>query len=147
MKTEFTTEAPSHGTDRKWSVWVTGSFVLQGLWAFALLSLVTYLVVLSTKPGKSAVGLRVAALIFLVPGLLAGIGCYGLLKRKVWGWWVACICDWGVAAMFVYGVIDDGWSMIDWSLVGAAVCSLILPVWLVMPGTRNSYWNRNVART
>lgn len=126
----------------KRSVWAMGSLVLQALSTFALLGLSGYLLILSVRKPHTAPDLRVAALIFAAPGLFSATGWYGLWKRRLWGWWLACICDWGVAAVFVYAVVDDGWSMIDWSLVGTTCCSLILPIWLVMPATRRFYWNR-----
>jgi hypothetical protein len=120
-------------------VGIAGLLIVQGVWSVALLALVIYLFILSLTHRENASGLQVAGLIFALPALLIAIGWYGLWKGKLWGWWVACIADCGMAAVFVYAVIDDGWSMIDWALVAIAAFSLVLPVWLIMPATRRFY--------
>ncbi len=118
---------------------ITALVVMQGIWAIAQVVFPSYLFALSFTHRENASGLRLAALLFALPALLAALGWYGLWKGKLWGWWVSCICGWGMAAIFGYAVIDDGWSMIDWSLVAVAVASLALPVWLVMPSVRHFY--------
>jgi len=123
--------------------------MLQGLSTVVLLGLSEYLIVhsVSEKHAEAAPALRIAALVFVVPGLLSAAAFYGLWRRRLWGWWLACICDWGITAVLVFAVIGDGWYMdngwprIDWSLVAFATSSLILTIWLLLPATRKFYWN------
>jgi uncharacterized membrane protein (DUF2068 family) len=114
---DFTAESQRHGEDMKRSIWVTGSLVLQGLWALALLGLAAYSSILSVRR-PDARDIRALALFSAFFGLLGGIGWYGLWRRKRWGWWLACVCSWGLAARFVYNFIDivsvNGWSVVDW---------------------------------
>jgi hypothetical protein len=140
MENLLTRETQRCGEDLKTPVWIMGSLVLQALTAVALLALSGYLLFLSVRKPHTAGDLRAAAVIFAVPALVSVTGWYGLWKRKLWGWWAACLCDWGIAAVFVYAVIDDGWAMIGWSLVGTTVWFVILSIWLATPATRKYYW-------
>jgi uncharacterized membrane protein (DUF2068 family) len=128
----------------KRSIWVTVSLVLQGLWTLTLLGLATDSLVFSVAHPENSRAPRASALVSALLGLLFGIGWYGLWRRKLWGWWLACICSWGFGARFVHVVLDviirNGWSVINRGLV-VPVCCLILPIWLVTPATRKIYWN------
>ena len=132
------------------SIWVTGSLVLQGLWALALLGLAAYSSILFVRRPDSR-DIRALVLLSALFGLLGGIAWYGLWRRKRWGWWLACICSWVLAARFVYTFIDivsiNGWSVVDWGLVVSTAYSLALPIWLVLPGTRKVYWKSKFSET
>ena len=143
LRDKSTTETRRHREGLKWSIWVTGSLVLQGLAAVALLGLAAYSVIWTVRHSTGARDNRLA-LYSAFFGLLGGIGWYGLWRRKRWGWWLACICNWVLAARFVYNFIDivnvNGWSVVDWGFVVITAYSLALPIWLLMPGTRKVYW-------
>lgn len=121
------------------------SLVLQGLWTLSLLVLAAYSMVLSVRHQRFARDYRSLSLFLVALGLLGVIGWFGLSRRKLWGWGLACICSWGLAAEFVCHFIDivtiNGWSVVDWGFAVSTASSLILPIWLVMPGTRKFYWN------
>jgi hypothetical protein len=62
LRDESTTETQRHREDVKWSIWVTGSLVLQGLGTVALLGLAAYSVILSVRHSTGAREYRVLAL-------------------------------------------------------------------------------------
>jgi hypothetical protein len=143
LKMLVTTETRSHGEDAKRSVWVTVSLVLQGLWTLALLGLAAYSLTFSVRYPRTARDSMAFALFSALQGLLVGIGWYGLWRRKLWGWWLACICSWALTARAVYvAVVEVGWSMISWGHLGFIAYLLILPICVVMPATIRFYWNK-----
>jgi uncharacterized membrane protein (DUF2068 family) len=143
-----------HGeTSVKRSGWVTGTIVMQLLWALALIGISVYLIVLAhisasrNGPGaaEAASGLKIAALTLFLPALLATISWYGLWKRKPWGWWLAVVANLAVMSILVYSMIDDGWSYFDWDLAGLTLASAVIPILLLLPVVRKFY--RRVAAT
>ena len=113
----------------KRSGWVTGTIVMQLLWALALTVLFVYLIVLAhtaavrNGPGgaEAAWGLKIAALIMFLPALMAIISGYGLWKHKLWGWWLAVLANLVVTSILFYSMIDDGWSHLDLDFAGFRV--------------------------
>jgi hypothetical protein len=130
----------------KRSIWVTVSLVLLGLWALALLGLAAYSLALSVRYPAVARDNRVVSLFSALFGSFGAIGWYGLWRQKRWGWWLASICSWGLAGWLVYTFIHfvntDGWSAVDWVFAVSTGYSFALPIWLMMPGTREAYWNK-----
>src|SRR6266478_2323727 len=105
-----------HGeTSMKRSGWVTGTIVMQLLWALALIGIFVYLIVLAhtsavrNGPGaaEATSGLKIAALTLFLPALMATISWYGLWKQKLWGWWLAVVANLAVMSILVYSMIDD----------------------------------------
>ena len=68
-------------------------------------------------------------------------GAWGLLKNKLWGWWLAFLTDAGLFGISLYSMIDDGLKDIDWDMFGFTAVILALLVWLLVPGVRRCYWN------
>ena len=132
----------------KRSGWVTGTIVMQLLWALALMVLFVYLIVLAhtaavrNGPGgaEAAWGLKIPALIMFFPALMAIISWYGLWKQKLWGWWLAILTNLAVTSIFSYSMIDDGWGHVDWDFAGFAVASTVIPLLLLLPVVRKFYW-------
>jgi uncharacterized membrane protein (DUF2068 family) len=130
------------------SGWVTGAIVMQFLWAFVLLALPAYLLlltrssaILSEQDAAEAIsGLRIAAAILVLPAIVAAVAWFGLWKRKLWGWWVGLAGDLGIVAMLVYSVLDDGLRKPDWEMVGLTMTAVVPLTFLLLPAVRRSYW-------
>ncbi|HKW61883.1 MAG TPA: hypothetical protein VJN89_05000 [Candidatus Acidoferrum sp.] len=124
------------------SGWITGTIVVQGLWAGALVALTVFLLVYAlTTDQEAASGLKIAAIVLSVPALLAALSWYGLWKKTLWGWWLALLTDTALMAMFIYSMIDDGLGSIDWEMAGLTVISAIVPVFLLIPAVTRFYWH------
>ena len=112
------------GNAIKRSGWVTGVVVIQALWMVALVSLPIYLLLLARSSGilngpdgnDAAHGLRVGAVVIALPALFATLSCYGLWKRKLWGWWVALFSNTVMLGILIYSMADE--NTIDWEIVG-----------------------------
>ena len=124
------------------SGWITGSIVLQGLWAAALAALTVFLLVMArTTAPETSSGLKIGAIALGVPALLAILSWYGLWKRMLWGWWLALLTDTALMALFLYSMIDDGLGNMDWAMAGVTVTSAMVPVFLLIPAVRRFYWH------
>ena len=124
------------------SGWITGAIVVQALWALALVGLAVFLLILArTASPEVSAGLKTGAEVLGMPALLAIASWYGLWKETLWGWWLALVTDFGLLAIFIYSVVDDGWGNIDWEMVGITVISAIVPVALLIPVVRRFYWH------
>jgi hypothetical protein len=134
------------------SGWITGVVVLQLLYTLMLLVLPVYLLVLSrteaTGNGPDAAGevygLRIAAAVVGLPALAALGAWIGLWKDKLWGWWLTVIVDLGLAGVFAYSLIDDGWHNIDWDVAGLAAVAAVPVVYLLLPKVRKFYWDGGI---
>ncbi len=128
----------------KRSGWITGMVVLQFLYALMLLALAIYLIS-ETLDGPNAqasiAGLEIAAAVIGGPALVALVGCIGLWKEKLWGWWLTVVTDLGLVAVLVYSMMDDGWHNIEWDVMILSVVPLIPVVYLLFPKVRSSYWH------
>jgi uncharacterized membrane protein (DUF2068 family) len=132
------------------SGWVTGAIVMQFLWAFVLLVLPAYLLllarsseILSEQDAAEAVsGLKIAAAILALPALVAAVAWFGLWKKKLWGWWLGLAGDLGIVVMLAYSVFDDGLHNPDWGLVGLTITAVVPFAFLLLPAVRNAYWRR-----
>ncbi len=132
----------------KVSGWVTGAIVLHFLWAFVLLTLPAYLLlltrsaaILSEPDATEAIsGLKIAAAILVLPALVASAACIGLWKKKLWGWWLGLIGNFTIVAMLAYSILDDGWHNPDWQLAGLKAAAVVPLVFLLLPVVRRAYW-------
>ncbi len=131
----------------KRSGWISVVTVMQLLYAMILASLSVYLLLLSRwweprsgpKPGNQVSGLLIGSAVFAGPALVALVGWFGLMRKKLWGWWLALLTDAAVLCMFIYSMIDDGWR-IDWDMATFSALSAILPTLLLLPAIRKLYW-------
>lgn len=121
--------------------WITGTIVVQALWAVVLVALTVFLLALArTTAPEASSGLKIGAMVLIVPALLATLSWYGLWKKTLWGWWLALLTDIVMMAMFIYSTIDDGLKNIDWPMAGVTISSAIVPVFLLIPAVRRFYW-------
>ena len=123
------------------SRWITGAIVVHGLLALALVGLTIFLLKLAwTASPEESQGLKIGAMVLWIPALLAATSWYGLLKEKLWGWWLALATDFGLLAIFIYSVVDDGLGNIDWEMVEITVISALFSILLLTPVVRRFYW-------
>jgi uncharacterized membrane protein (DUF2068 family) len=128
----------------KRSGWITGAILLQALWAVALLGLTVFLLALArTTAPEASSGLKIGAMVLIVPALLATVSWYGLWKETLWGWWLALLTDIALMAMLIYSMVDEGLGNIDWEMAGVTGTSAVIPVLLLIPGVRRFYWHAN----
>ena len=136
------------------SGWVTGvvvaQFLCSALFAGACLILSVLIHQMRQQHGdewESIVqALKLAIWIIGPTALILLLGAWGLLKDKLWGWWVAFLADVGLFGIFLYSMIDDGLKNIDWDMSAFTAVALVLVVCLLVPGVRRFYWNsENVA--
>ena len=124
------------------SGWITGTIVVQALWAVALVGFALFLLILSRTAGSEASAeLKTGATVLGVSGLLAIVSWYGLWKETLWGWWLALITDFALLSMFIYSMVDDGLGNIDWEMAGITLTSAIVPIFLLIPVVRRFYWH------
>jgi hypothetical protein len=146
VKTDFNRVIGTANHTPKRSGWVTGVVIVQALWMVALVALCIYLLILARSSGilngpdgkEAAYGLRVGAAVMALPALFAMASSYGLWKRKLWGWWLALFSNTALLGILIYGMTDE--NTIDWEMAGATVVSAILPILLLLPVVRKSYW-------
>ena len=137
----------------KRSGWATGAIVAHFLCGALLLATCMLLLILTRHPevryGKDAADVvRWLKIAFGLLAPIAGVvfaGAWGLAKNKLWGWWLALLTDAGLFGTFLYGMIDDGLSNIDWDMFAFTAGTLVLTLWLLLPPVRRFYWE-NVAR-
>ncbi len=133
----------------KRSGWVTGVVMAHFLCSALFLGtcLVLYLLISQTRQQHGAEraatieGLKLAIGIIAPMALVILFGAWGLLKEKLWGWWLSFLTDLGFFALFLYSMIDDGLNDIDWDVFAFTASSLVLVVWMLVPGVRRHYWN------
>ena len=128
-------------------VWVTSVIVLELLLGLFFAGICVYFVFLMRSPGMkqapgaaaAVLGLRIAVGIIAPLALLVMVGAYGMTRRQPWGWWFAFVIDMMVAFIFVYSTFDDGWSSLDWEMMGLTAISIALIVLLLLPQVRRFY--------
>ncbi|HXW92802.1 MAG TPA: hypothetical protein VEK33_19800 [Terriglobales bacterium] len=132
----------------KRSGWVTGVVVAHFLVGALFLGACILLLILirQTKPEENAAttiqGLKESAGILAPLALLVFVGAWGLWKGRLWGWWIASLTDAGLLGIFVYSMIDDGLSNIDWDMAALTVAAFVLVVLVLVPPVRQFYWGR-----
>jgi hypothetical protein len=146
METDSNQVIAIAGAATKRSGWVTGVVVLQALWTIVLVALPIYLLILARSPGilntpdgnDAARRLRVGAAAIALPALFAVVSSYGLWKRRLWGWSVALFSNTVMLGVLIYSMTDE--NTIDWDVAGVTLVSAILPILLLLPVVRKSYW-------
>src|SRR5579862_1055062 len=139
--------SPMIGIPAKHPRSVVGVTWIQFLMGLFFAGIVGYLLLLTRsseiRQGPDAAseisGLRIGAAALVPMALAFFVAGYGLSKGKLWGWWVALLVDLGMAAVFIYSLIDDH-GQIDGGEVILAVIPLAALVWLVFPAVRGFYW-------
>jgi uncharacterized membrane protein (DUF2068 family) len=127
---------------------VTSTIIWQLLLALGLVGLGVFVYSLKNSPeilmeqdSASAVhGLMLGAAVLGVPGLVLLVGEWGLWKNKRWGWWLSLFVNLAIVGVLIWGLVDDGLSGIDWEAVGITVAFLLVPILLLLPKVRRSYW-------
>jgi len=131
----------------KRSGWISGAVGLQLLYVLAMLALSVYLLALTRMsatrfdPDAAAqiTGLEIAAAVVACPAAVAFIAWFGLRKEKPWGWWLSVLTDMGLAGIFVYSMIDDGWKNVDWDVAVLTLIAIVPVVYLFLPQVRRCY--------
>jgi len=138
----------------KRSGWVTGvvvaQFLCSALFAATCLILLVLIHQMRQQHGEeresSVQALKLAIGIIGPMALVVLAGAWGMLKGKLWGWWLAFLTDVGLFGIFLYSMIDDGLKDIDWDMFAFTAVALVLLGWLLVPVVRRFYWNsENVA--
>jgi hypothetical protein len=131
------------------SGWVTGATLLHASEGVFFLGISLYLWLLTfsaeIKHGAEAAdtvhGLKIAAGVLTLPGILVIIGAYGLWKSKLWAWWFALMVDVGWSSVLLYSLIDDGWANLDVAVLALFAISTFLMLFLALPSPRKYYWD------
>ena len=131
--------------------WVTGMIVAQFLCAVLFAGTCVFLFGLiyqqeiSEAADRAAVihGLKLSVGIVAAIALVVFIGAWGLLKSRLWGWWLALLIDIGLFGIFLYSMVDDGPANIDWDVFAFTVIALALVLWLILPPVRRFYWKES----
>ena len=133
----------------KRSGWAVGTTALHVCGGALLLGISSYLWLLTLsseiRQGANADkvrGLRIAAGVLGVPGLLVIIGAYGLWKAKLWGWRLVFIVDLAWSSALLYAIIDDGWANVNNALVARFAISVLTTLFLLLPSVRKSFWRQ-----
>ncbi len=127
---------------------VTGVALAHLLLALVLLALSLFLLLQTRSPevngepdaADDIQGLRLAAGILGVPGLLILAAFAGLWRGKRWGWSLVVLIDACIAGVFVYVLIDDGLSHPDRDILGLAVTFVAALGLLFLPGVLRFFW-------
>ena len=94
----------------------------------------------SSDPDVRA-GLEIASAVVLAIAVPAGVSCWGVVKCRWWGWWLAFAIDVAGLVLFLWDpVADRSWP--DWEEVGFIVLFGI-PVVLLLLGTVRRQFARN----
>ena len=129
--------------------WITGTIAYHLLFMLVMLGGAVYLLWLTHQArgrgGPDAAdeifGLEIGTAGAGIPGLLGTAGCFGLWRRKRWGWWVTLLVDAVLVFAFVSGMISDT-SDINAELVLFTVASVVGVILLLLPVVRRSCSSR-----
>lgn len=125
--------------------WITGAIAYHLLLMLVMVGGAVYLLWLThearVRGGPDAAddifGLEMGAAGASVPALLGVAGCFGLWRRKRWGWWATLVVDAVLVFAFVSGMISDAHD-INAELASFAVASVIAVILLLLPVVRRS---------
>lgn len=125
--------------------WITVTIAYQFLYMVLMVGGAVYLLWLiheaRVRGGPGAAdeifGLEIGSAGAGIPGLLGIAGCFGLWRRKRWGWWVTLLVDAVLVFAFVSGMIGDAGD-IDPELVSFTVASVVGVILLLLPVVRRS---------
>ncbi|HWX92985.1 MAG TPA: hypothetical protein VNY29_10155 [Terriglobales bacterium] len=123
-------------------VWVTSIIILQLLLGMLFAGICTHLLFLIRSPemkqaadsAEGIAGLKIAVGVIAPMGLLLIVAAFGMWKNKRWSWWFALLTNLGLAIVFVYSSIGDGWA--DWEMVAMTAVLVALIVFLLLPPVR-----------
>jgi hypothetical protein len=88
-------------------------------------------------------GLQIASAIVLAIAIPAGVSCWGLVKRKWWGWWLAFAIDVAGLVLLLWDpVADRSWP--EWEEAGFIILFGV-PTILLLLGTVRRQFARNAA--
>lgn len=129
------------------SVMGIGVIMVHLLVTFALIGIICYLLwltrspeILNDKDAADAIhGLKIGALVLVIPVVFWAPGIYGMWKHRFWGWWLTLITGLGMASVFVYSMIADGWNALDAEDAAVTAAFVILPLLLLLPQVRTYY--------
>ena len=129
--------------------WVTGVVVAQFLCGALLLGTCFFLADQIYRPeikketDRAVVihGLKLAIGILAPVAVMVFVGAWGLLKGKLWGWWLVLLINFGLFGILVYSMVDDGLSSVEWDVFTFAAAALLLAIWLLVPAVRRFCWN------
>jgi hypothetical protein len=132
---------------------IVGVTIVELLLALSLVAFSIFLVVLMRSPeirqsydaAEEVFGLKIAAGVMVVPGIFMLLAAFGMWKDKLWGWWLALLIDFGMAATLFTSVIEDGWRVADREDLTLAVLSLVPVILLLIPVVRKHYWGSSEA--
>ena len=132
-------------------VWVTSIIILQLLLGVLFAGICIYLLFLIRSPqmkqtpdaAEGILGLKIAVGVIAPMALLLIVAAFGMWKTKRWSWWFALLTDLGLAIVFVYSSIDDGWNNLDWQMVALTSVLVALIIFLLLPQVRRFYLRRN----
>ena len=127
---------------------VVGVTIIELLLALGLMGISIFLVVWIRSPeirqshdaADEIFGLKIAAGVLIIPGVIMLSAALGMWKDKLWGWWLALLVDVGISATLIYSIIDDGWRVMDKEDIALASISVVPIVLLLVPGVRKYYW-------
>lgn len=130
----------------KRSGWVTGVVVAHFLCGALFLAACILLLILirqmklEENSATAIQGLKQGAGILAPLAMVVFVGAWGLWKGRLWGWWVASLTDAGLLGIFVYSMIDDGLSNLDWDMAALTAAAFVLVVLVLVPPVRRFYW-------
>jgi uncharacterized membrane protein (DUF2068 family) len=144
MSTE-SSECGEPGTKRP--MMVTTVVIVHLLVTLGIMAIILYLLWLTRSPellqesdaADPIHGLKIGAMVLAIPVTLLAPGIYGLWKRRVWGWWLAMVAGVGMASVFLYSAVDDGWRRLEADDAAVTGVFMILPLLLLLPGVRKYY--------
>jgi uncharacterized membrane protein (DUF2068 family) len=119
------------------------ALLLVGISIFLALWMRSAEVQQSLNAADEIFGLRIAALVLVIPGVIMLLAAMGMWKDKLWGWWLALLIDLSIATTLFYSVIDDGWRVADREDIALAVISVVPIVLLLIPAVRKHYWQNS----
>jgi hypothetical protein len=126
---------------------VIGVVTVHVLVTLSLIAIIFYLLwltrspeILEDKDSADAIhGLKIGATVLAIPVVFWLPGLYGMRKRKLWGWWLTLVTGLGMASVFVYSMIDDGWHSLNAEDAAITATFAVLPLLLLLPQVRKYY--------
>lgn len=114
-------------------VFQAGIGVLLGAASFYLLAQTRQ----SSDPDVRA-GLEIAAAVVMALAVPAAVSCWGVVKRKWWGWWLAFAIDVAGLVLFLWDpVADRSWP--DWEEAGFIILFGVPAVLLLLGAVRRQF--------
>ena len=126
---------------------VIGVVTVHMLVILGLIAIILYLLwltrspeILRDKDSADAIhGLKIGAIVLSIPVVIWLPGLDGMRKRQLWGWWLTLVTGLGMASIFVYSMIDDGWHSLNAEDAAITATFAVLPLLLLLPQVRKYY--------